>query len=310
MNEETGATEATETAAESTSESSNESGETQATDGTPKSAPKESKEPKEDDEFEVVKSANREWKLPKEAAKTFKHLNKGYTQATQQAAELRKVLEQLEQDPDSVMEKVLSKKGMDLDTWAEKRLMQRLEHLNKSPEQIELEKYKKELGTYKQREEQEAKQRAEAEQKELEQYVTKQLDTEIAKAWKDSKLPADPIYIKHIGALILDSMKLANAGKIERVLTAKEAADIVKGKQRQTWKAALPTLDVMELLELIGPEKFTEMKQKELARLTNPASMAGFGQQKKGSPSSDNTQSVPTQKRTLTEKEYRALYED
>lgn len=306
MNEETGATESVDAATE-TENTEDVATEGQAKEGTPKSAPKE---PKEDDEYEVVKSANREWRLPKEAAKTFKHLNKGYTQATQQAAELRKVLDQLESDPDSVMEKVFSKKGMDLDTWAEKRLMQRLEHLNKSPEQIELEQYKKELGTYKQKEEQAAKQRAETESRELEQYVTKQLDSEIAKAWQESKLPADPIYIKHIGALILDSMKLANAGKIERVLTAKEAADIVKGKQRQTWKASLPTLDVTELLELIGPEKFTEMKQRELARLTNPASMAGFGQQKKGSLSQDNTQSVPTQKRSLTEKEYRALYED
>ena len=300
-----GAIEGTETeSTESTevTQSDNTDAEIEAGTGT-----KEAKA-NEDDEFEVVKSANREWRLPKDAAKDFKSLRRGYTQATQQAAELRKMIEELESDPESAVQKILSKKGLDADDWAEKRLMRKLEQLNKSPEQVKMEEYEREIETYRKRDADQVRQKQEAEDRAMEAYVAKQLDEEISKAWKESKLPADPVYVKHISALIIDSMKLAQAGKIERILTAKEAADIVVKKQRSTWKTTLPTLEVDELLELIGPEKFNALKQAELARLTKSASNAGFGQRQGNS--KESTQNAMSSKRSLTEKEFRALYEN
>lgn len=297
----------TETEVETTEVKETEGSETNGNEE--KSKVESESESKEDqEEYEVVKSANREWKLPKEAAKQLKLLQKNYTQANQERAQYRRTLDQLENDPDSVFESVLSKKGTDLDSWAEKRLMQKLEQLNKTPEQIELENYKKELAQYKQKEEMTLKQQKEAEDRQISEYVEKQLGEEIGKAWKESGLPADIVYIKQISALIYDSVKLAQSGKIERVLTAKEAADIVKTKTRATWKKTLPTLDDSELLELIGTEKFNALKKAEISRLTDPASKAGLGQKTGNSPK-ESTQGVTNIKRPLTEKEYRALYE-
>jgi hypothetical protein len=260
-----------------------------------------------EEDFEIVRAANKEYRLPKEAAHEFKSIRKAYTQSAQKAAELRSLVEQFEQDPDSAFEKALSKKGLDADTWAERRLMQKLEQLNKTPEQIRYEQLEKENLTYKQRDEKIAQQKQEAEAKALEAYVMKQLDEEISKAWKESKLPAEPYYLKQIGALIVDSMKLAQTGKVDRILTAKEAADIIVNKQRATWKNTLPTLSEDDLLELIGTEKFNALKKAELARLTKSATDAGFGQQRQAS--SKEAFNGFQSKRPLTEKEWKALSE-
>jgi len=266
-------------------------------------------EASDSEEFEVVRSANREWKLPKDAANTFKHLEKSYRNATKELAAIKKKAI-LEEDPDKIIEQALSKKGVKLSQYAEEVLQRHLEELEKTPEQLELEQYRQDKAN-REKKEAEAKQAAEKEEAaKLNAYVRKELDTEIAKAMQASDLVPSASTAKHMAAVIVDSMQMYQKGKIDRILTATEAADIVKEEQNSTWRYNVQKLSPEKVFEILGEAKFNELKQWELTRLQEKASKAGLVKKPFGNSHRESSQSAGKTKRYLSEQEYRQLYED
>lgn len=278
--------------------------------GSRESNSKESKPASSDDEeFETVRSANREWKLPKDAANTFKHLEKSYRNATKELASIKKKAI-LEEDPDKIIEQALSKKGLTRAQWAEQALQKHLEDLEKDPRDKELEDLRREKE---EREKNAVHQRKLEEQKkkeELTQFVRKEIDTEVAKAMQEADIVPSAYAAKQMSAVMYESMQLVKAGKIPRILTAREAADIVKEEQNSTWIHNVQKLKPEQVFEILGETKFNELKQWELTRLQEKASKAGLVKKSFGSSSKEPSQSAGKSNRYLSEKEYRQLYED
>lgn len=293
--------------------------ENEATEGTPatentsqgQEAEGQQGEPKTpvEEEFEVVRSANREWKLPKDAATTFKHLEKAYRNATKELSAVKKKAI-IEDDPDKIIEKALEKKGLKLSDYAEQVLLRQLQDMEKSPQEKELEKYRSELEHYKKKEQELATTKEKAQEAELSNYVKQEIDKEVVDAMKASDIPPSAFAAKQIAAYIYDSIQLVKSGKIGRVLTAQEAADIVKEEHSSSWKSSVQKLGPEKLFEILGESKFNELKKWELARLQENASKAGLIRSTFGSSSKEPSLSERLPKRPLTEKEYRKLMDE
>jgi hypothetical protein len=226
-----------------------------------------------DDEYEEIKIGSASGKVPKALAKTIKDLERGVKAKFQEASQVQKRMAQIEEAIKSNPRAVLKHYGVDPEEFAEATLAEKIEMLTMSPEQKRLKELEEENKRYKEYE-QKSKEQQEKEKYAKEEADHRQsIDLEIADAWKDVKdeLPADTYYVKQIAALMRDSTMMAMNKQIERPLTAKQAAAIVKQRFENTIPSIITKLSPERMMKLIGEQNFSRMREWDLNRITDKA---------------------------------------
>lgn len=245
--------------------------------------------PQTAEELEEIAIGSVKGKLPKELAKVVKDLERGFHSKAQEKAQLerqfRAEIQRFKENPDAFFQAV----GMDPEEFAESRLARRLEQMQMSPEQRELAELKAwKAEQEKLKAEQEAKEKETREQAEMRQ-VMEQTDMEVAEAWKDSGLPNDIFFVKQIAAIMRESAILTQNGTMERPLTAKQAASIVKERLFKQLAPVVRQLGPEGILKFLGDDAWKTVREWDVARATSSAAKTSPGTSSPGQqkPASD-----------------------
>lgn len=209
------------------------------------------------EEFEEELDFNDEEGLKKHLQKS-KAFDKRVREFSGYQSQVESLLEQLQKDPDSVLEKM----GIDLDKRAEERLARKIEEMKKSPEQLEKEKMSKELEDLRQEKKkiEEAKQKAEQEQ--LRQKHAQEFESDLISALEDQKsiLPKKNAWVLQ---RVAQTMMLAIQNGYEGV----KVKDVIPLVEKQ-WKEELASYfdgspeDMIEML--VGKNNLDRYRKKKM----------------------------------------------
>lgn len=175
-------------------------------------------------------------------------------------AQVDQLLKMLEEDPESVLEKM----GKNVDELAEKRLTRRVEEMKKSPEQLEREKMEaelKELRDAKKKADESAKQ---AELERMRNEAAQQIETDINQALdaSNSMLPKrNPQVLQRISATMLFAMKNGYPN-----ITAKDVIPLVEKQWKQELNDLFNVLPEDTLEMLVGKNNFDRLRKKRVAQ--------------------------------------------
>lgn len=175
----------------------------------------------------------------------------------EEAAKMRKQLDNflglLQKDPATALEKM----GFNVDELAEKRIQQRIEEMKKSPEQLELEKLRRERDEIMAEREKEREIQRQAEIQRYQDQYAVQLEQEIAQAFEQvgNGLPKSPYMLKRISDVLIWGMQN------KKEITPSKALEIVqkevKEELRQMYEA---TPD--EMFEaLVGKDRLNKYRR-------------------------------------------------
>lgn len=192
----------------------------------------------------------------------------------------------------------LKETGIDPYEFAEATLAEKYEMMNLTDEQkeiLELKRYK-ELN---EKEKAELKKKQEDEEKSKEELIEREkLDKEIGEAWKESGLPADP----YLGAMV--AFQMMASSKQNKVLTAKEAASIVKTRYFEGAKSIIEKMDAQAIRDFFGDGIFKKIRQADLDKITAKAA-SKLGQKSQESGLGNKPTSNVRPEKSANEFEYR-----
>jgi len=225
----------------------------------------------EDDDFEEIKLGSVKGKVPKHLAKVVKDLERGFyaksTTAAQLAKEKQAMVERIKSDPRGL----LKEHGIDPEEFAEMTMAEKIEALKMSDEERRFKEIEEENKRYKAKEEKEKQERETQAKQARHAQIQQSFDKEIAEAWKESGLPTNTFYIKQMAAVMMESMAIAKAGELERPLTAKEAARIVKDRFEASIPQMLSQMEPEAAIRLLGEETFSKWRDWDVNRVTRKA---------------------------------------
>lgn len=210
---------------------------------------------------------------PSNDEEVLKYLSKAMAadEKFQEAASLRKNVEMLVNELRSNPRGVLShpELGLDLKKFAQDILNEEIEELQKTPEQKELEKLKKELSDKDARLKQEEELKRTAEMQRLEEQAFKQFDEDITSALEKSTLPKSPYVVKRIADTMIEAVNMGY-----KDVTVFDIMPIVENQingEMQGMFGAMPE-EVME--KLIGKENLNRLRKKRLSTRNAPVDTA------------------------------------
>jgi hypothetical protein len=265
----------------------------------------------EDDEFEEFKIGGESAKVPKKIAAKLKEIERGAQEKFRQTAKERQALQAEKQQLDQInklakedpkaFRKFLADKGVDPYEFAEMTLAEKLEEISLSPEQKRIRELEEKTKQYEDAERTKKEEAEKAEYQKKFAVVQQDLDREISEAWKESGLPQDVFYVKHMAAVMKDGYAMAKSGDLPRPLTAKEAASIVKERFEASLPRIFKQMPEEGILKLIGEENFTRLRDWDVTRTIKPVNQPGNPRpgQKPASTESVNS------KKPMNELEYR-----
>lgn len=155
---------------------------------------------------------------------------------------------------------------MDLKKLAAEIIEEEIENSKKSPEQLELEKYRQELKDLKEKQEKEAKDREQTEQERMTEKFAEEYDIQITAALEGNKIPKSPAAIKKI----ISYMELAvEAGKD---VTINDIIPVIRDELQSDFREHVAALPDDGLEEFMGKELVDRLRKKAVAKVKNPAS--------------------------------------
>lgn len=178
----------------------------------------------------------------------------------QEAAKMRKQVESfinmLQQDPATALEKM----GFDVDALAEARIRQRIEEMQKSPEQLELERIRRENEQIKAERERERQQLQQAEMQRMQEQFAVQIDNEITEALDSPEfgLPKNPYFVKRIADVMIYGLKNG------KDISAKRAAEIVRDEVQTEWREMFQVAPDETFEKLIGKDRLNKYRRAKI----------------------------------------------
>jgi len=170
---------------------------------------------------------------------------------------MREFAELLQQDPIQA----LIAAGHDPDKLTDGYMKKRIEELQKSPEQLQLEKLQKEIETERKKREQLENEKLTAEQAKVESEYSRQLDEEITAGLSSSDLPKSPYVVKRIAENLMLGIQQGNEDiSVQDVLPIVERQ--IKEEIRQMFEA-MPE-DIIE--NVLGNNVSDKLRKRRLAK--------------------------------------------
>lgn len=192
-----------------------------------------------------------------------KMLEKAYgaDETFQEASKTRKQMEAfaklLQEDPVEALRHF----GHDVDAIAQKYLESRIEEMQKSPEQLELEKLRKEVEKERKARERIEQERIEAQKAQIEQEYARKLDDEITGSLAKANLPKSPYVVKRIAENLMIALQKGYTDvSVDDVLPVVDKQ--IKSELRDFF-GALPE-DVFE--QILGNDVVTKLRKQRVAK--------------------------------------------
>lgn len=192
----------------------------------------------------------------------------GADQKFQEAAKIRKQMESfleiLQKDPIAALRKL----GHDPDSIAETHMQKRIEDMQKSPEQKELEELRTAIEEEKQLREELEKEKFDAKQQRVQDEYSRQLDTEITSSLEDSQLPKSPYVVKRLAEALMIGLE-----KDPNVSVADILPMVEKGikKEIKEMFGAMPE----ELIEgFLGDDVSKKLRKRRISKMKKPIETA------------------------------------
>lgn len=243
-----------------------------------------------------IKELKRLNSLEQASQKRMQDAQKERQRAMQEVSRAQQERELFKRDPDAWAKLT----GIDLDSMSEERLARKYELSQMSPEQRQILELKSQLEQTKKMDLQ-SKQSLLNDIKELTgesvpeevaatipkerliQYLQEQqakarehqgsLENEVLTAWKETSLPADPMFGQWVAAMMLNDIKMINSGKKDgEPLQAREAASKVKAKLNSAVKSMFSQMDAPAIQEFLGPDLCKKLRDHDIQRVTDQAS--------------------------------------
>lgn len=182
----------------------------------------------------------------------------------QEAAALRKNVEQLVNELKSNPRGVLShpELGLDLKKFAEDILNEEIEEMQKSPEQKELEKLRKELETKTKRETELEEAKRTAEMERLQEQAFKQFDDDITAALQNSTLPKSPYVVKRIADTMIEAVNMGYTNA-----SVQDILPIVEQQISGEIQKMFETMPEETMEKLIGKSNLSRLRKSRLAKM-------------------------------------------
>jgi len=205
-------------------------------------------------------------------------------QKWQEAAHMRKQVEQFIQLMQTDPWEAMRKAGHDIDKMAEDRIKARIEEMQKSPEQLERERAQKELADLKAEREREKAEAQEREKVRVQEQFAIEIENDISSALDNNEygFPKTPYVVKRIADMMImylgqamDPNSQISPAQRERLkkITAKDVLplvrDEIRAEQREMY-AASPD-EVFE--ELIGKDRLNKYRRNKIKKTAKPASV-------------------------------------
>jgi hypothetical protein len=195
----------------------------------------------------------------------------------QEAAKMRKqvegMLSMLQKDPAAFLEKA----GFDVDALAEQRIQQRIEEMKKSPEQLEMERLRREHEALLSERELERKTAHERDVQRMQQEFAVQVESEIMQAFDSPEfgLPKSPYFIKRIADVLIYDIKKNK----KQTITAAKAAEIVRDEVKTEWQQIYTTSPDELFEQMIGKDRLNKYRRSKIKKpATTPTTLADVKQ--------------------------------
>jgi hypothetical protein len=212
-------------------------------------------------------------------AELLKRAQMGYSadQKWQEAAQLRKqvdsFIQAFQKDPWEAMRQM----GMDPDAKAEERIRQRIEEMQKSPEQLEKEKMQRELEQMKADRERERMETQEREKQRIQEQYAIEIENDISAALDNNEFgfPKTPYVVKRIADTMILALQQGIATNNDRLknITAKDVLPIVRdeilAEQREMY--SLSPDEIFE--QLVGKDRLNKYRRNKIKKTAKPASV-------------------------------------
>lgn len=222
----------------------------------------------------------------------YKSADKRYQEAAQIRKQAEGVIEYFRQNPAEAMRHL----GLDPHKVAEETMLAHIEEMMMDPKDRELKTYKQQVEEYR-KAEREAKEKADREKAEqLKMQMSAELSNEIIEALNTESLPRTPWTIKRMASYLYE----AESRKIP--VTAKDVVKQVKKDYLEDQKVLFGEMDVEKIVETFGEDILKKIRKWDIDRIKKRDG-AKYVPERKGPPQER------TQKKKLSEKEWRALNE-
>jgi len=178
----------------------------------------------------------------------------------QEASKMRKQVDtfinMLQQDPAKALEKM----GFDVDALAEARIQQRIEEMQKSPEQLELERVRRENQEIKAEREKEKQELQNREIQRMQEQFAVQIENDITSALDSSEfgLPKSPYFVKRIADVMIYGLKNG------KEISAKRAAEIVRDEVKTEWNEMFSVSSDDAFERLIGKDRLNKYRRSKI----------------------------------------------
>lgn len=218
-----------------------------------------------------IKVDGQELELTQEEIDKYASLGKAAHKRMQEAAEVNKKFEKLEQNVDVFLEmlksnpeRVLADMGHDVKALAEAIMNKEVEEAAKTPEQKEKEELLRKLeeAENKNKEAESEKKRIASEK--MNNEIASQIEKDINDAIESNKAPKDPEFVRKVADLLL----LATAKGID--VSAADVIPLAVKHRTEHFKATIPTLSDEELENMLGKDRISALRRRYLQKLKQP----------------------------------------
>lgn len=214
--------------------------------------------------------------------------------------QVQALVEQLKNDPESVLERM----GLNVDDLAEKRLKRKVEEMQKTPEQLELEKMRKELEDHKKREtELKAKEEA-AEMERMRNQHAQEIENDITGALESakSKLPKNnPFVMQKIAQNMLLAMKNGYPN-----VSAKDVIPLVEKQWKEELRSYFDAGSEEFIEELVGKQNLDRYRKTKVSQARQAGKQANAQTAKQAIV--DTGKSAPRKEVEKPKKSFKSLF--
>lgn len=186
----------------------------------------------------------------------------------QEAAKMRKQVENmiqlLQKDPTTFLQKA----GLDVDQLVEQHIAQKLEEMKKTPEQLEMERLRKEHEGLLAERERERQQAHEREIKRMQSEFAVQIESEIIQALDNPEfgLPKSPYFVKRIADVLIYDIKKNK----KQTISAAKAAEIVRDEVKSEWQEVYQLSPDEVFEQMVGKERLNKYRRSKVKRPASP----------------------------------------
>lgn len=190
----------------------------------------------------------------------------------QEAARMRKQIEGmvqlLQKDPTAFLEKA----GFNVDELMEKRIEQKLENMKKTPEQLELERLRREHETILSERERERQEAHEQNMKRMQSEFAVQVESEIMQALDNPEfgLPKSPYFVKRIADVLIYDIKKNK----KQTISAAKAAEIVRDEVKSEWQEVYQLSPDEVFEQMVGKDRLNKYRRSKVKKPAAAPSLA------------------------------------